>query len=373
MQNPNWILFSVAVFMMLVLSSCSTSEPPKNLEQYHISINYQDFPDPINLSDVLESFRMVPLETSDEVIVGRISQIDMVNDLIFVRMFEKSYGIYVFDNKGIFQREIGHFGNGPGEHTGLVSFSFNQDLTHIYLTAAGQRKIIEYSLEGQWIRDIRIDHQLSDIHFFSDTTYVSANWSEHWVKLGNLSSGVRLDTLRRNTGELRIGGQLFYPFFNGGILFSTPHLDTVYYINEYVVSPRFIFDFPKNMIWLEGPYFENENLFYFGCRYENKTGEYKGRSTRKYFIFDKESGSLSNLASDDIMLSAAHGFYNMTKSGEFVSYIDPVYLLDKKDQILSNSEYDYPEGFYEKLEAIQEGDNPILLFSKLKDKISPTK
>lgn len=379
------ILSLVIILSFQLLNSCTTQKQSYNSEQYHLAINYQNFPESVNLSEMIQSFQIVPIETNDESVIGRIAQIDKLDDLIFIRVSDESHGLFVYNNKGNFLYQIGHFGQGPGEHTQLVSFSFNWDHTRIYLTTAAQQKIIEFTISGEWIQDIKIDHPINDLAFLSDSIYVSGNMTDYYVRIGNLKSGNYVDTLKKYAGSFQYGGQIFSPSINNGVLFGSTRLDTFFHINQNEISARFIFDFrpnnvtkkelrngrfrfpfPPNLIWTEGPYFESEKWFYSSCYCENKSGERKGKYSRNYFLFNKESGLLNHLAKDDILFFASHSFTSLTQTGEFASYIDPVYLLERKEQILANKQYSYPSGFFEQLEEIKEGDNPILLFCKLK-------
>ncbi|HBB91631.1 MAG TPA: hypothetical protein DC042_07900 [Bacteroidales bacterium] len=373
-------------FLPVFLGSCSSPKVrPVEQDQIHLAVNYQNFPKPVSLGEVIRLFRMVPLETSDSCMIGRIAQIDQVGDLIFIQVMDNTQGLYVFNSSGVFIRQIGHFGKGPGEHTELVSFTFNRELTRIFLTAPAQKKIIEFTLAGQWVQDIKIDHPFSDLCFLNDSVYVATNMSKYFITLGNLRSHQRVDTLKRYAGSFRYGGQILYPSIDDGVLFGTSFLDTIFYIRPDQVIPRVTIDFhpnnvtkenfqggrlpfpfPPDLIWTDGPYFESDKWFYFGCSCEHKSGEYQGKYGRKYFLFNKATGVLNHLATDDILFFGTHSFYNLTRTREFVSYIDPVYLLEKKAQILANKAFNYPAEFFQQLEKIREEDNPVLLFCTLK-------
>ena len=68
----------------------------------------------------------------------------------------------VWDNTGTFLYKIGHQGQGPGEYSKITDFDVaNQN---IYLLDSGQRKILEYNLNGDFKDEYSYNGKLEGVN-----------------------------------------------------------------------------------------------------------------------------------------------------------------------------------------------------------------
>lgn len=86
------------------------------------------------LSDFADEIKMIPLEFSDDCILGQIDKVVMSDSCIFIMENENQKGIYVFDHIGKYLYRIGSHGQGPEEFVELSDFSLNEEERLIYLS-----------------------------------------------------------------------------------------------------------------------------------------------------------------------------------------------------------------------------------------------
>ncbi len=374
-KKANLIIFLIPLFI-----ACS-SEPETKIpgEPITISLRKSNMPPSVKLSEMIGSIRLVALETKPGCYFGRVMQIDQIKDKIFIMDYDRKQGILVFDKYGKHLYNIGNPGKGPGEYTTLVGFSFSIDHKHIYLAAADQKKVSKYTLDGQLIGDIKFKDFYNDIQFLGDQDYVMVNRKNHYFRLGNLDTGEFIDTIKWSTGLMSLGSRLLYRSSEGHYLYSAPYLDTVFSISQDAVYPKYCFDFgpntctaseqmnfmknnsypyPPGKLFLEEPFLEIGDIFYFSITRELKPGRYGKVSVGLNNI----TNELFQINEDDVLFSRTYSALCTTYQSELVSVLNPAYAIDKVDQILNNDEFDYPDGFKDKIKQMDIEDNPLLIF-----------
>lgn len=105
---------------------------------------------PIRLSEVADSIRYIPLETSDSCLVGSVDKMlrTAKGEYILVDQ-EKSRAIYVFDAAGHFLNRIGKCGKGPAEYSMIEDVTYGFDAVYVWDNV--QDKILKYHTDGTWI------------------------------------------------------------------------------------------------------------------------------------------------------------------------------------------------------------------------------
>ena len=286
----------------------------------------------------------------------------------------------VFDQQGKYLYNFGKVGKGPGEFSELIGFSFSKDLKTIYLVSYNDKKLCAYSLDGEFIRDISLPTYLCDLEFIGKDDYVAINNRSHYFKFGDIQTGMYRDTIKWTAGQMSVGGKLFYKSEPGHFNYSSTLMDTIYSIDAEDVYARFCFDFgsqscsaeelrnameknryyPPNKFFLENPYLETSDYLYFGLM-RQKESKYYGKDMIR---MDQKSGELVRYK-DDIVFRNAQYAMIITYNSELVSVISPAYMNEARDSILLNQDFDYPKGFKDIIEAMEEEDNPLLFFFTL--------
>jgi len=120
----------------------------------------------IALSDISESIQIIPLETNDSVLVGRIYGIKLASNKLYVNA---SNGILVFDSNGKFLNTVGSKGRGPKEYVGLYDIFPENDI--VWLLDDSGKKALKYTSSGRFLEDFDFEkHRFMEyFHSGSDT------------------------------------------------------------------------------------------------------------------------------------------------------------------------------------------------------------
>lgn len=152
----------VLLFGITIFSSCNNSRSSEDKSiiiksvalPYRIDIeNNIDNIKPVLLSSIGRELEYIPLETSQNCLLKRITQIDFSSSYIFVCDF---YKLLQFDRKGKFIRQIGAIGRGPGEYIYVSGYCIDEIKKKVYIIAWGINSVLEFDFNGVFIRSFKI-------------------------------------------------------------------------------------------------------------------------------------------------------------------------------------------------------------------------
>jgi hypothetical protein len=176
------ILFSILLFLMMqscVNKESSNDDPFKGVP---IVIDIDSVKaDSLRLSHI----RFVPLETTDECLIGYANKILIRNNKIYVADFRKAMALFVFDMNGKYLFKISRRGQGPGEYISFYDFDI-QTNGDIYMFDQHTRKILIYNQAEEYLREINSDYYFSNFCLINNKMY----WSklrEHGEMFANLA------------------------------------------------------------------------------------------------------------------------------------------------------------------------------------------
>ena len=102
------------IFMSAIIMSCGNRTQLYNVEgllsdtaRYIIDLDHVEKEYIINMSSYFDSMEIIPLETRKDVLLGRISKIQEIDNHLFVLDKSISKSVLVFDKKGAFLFRIG--------------------------------------------------------------------------------------------------------------------------------------------------------------------------------------------------------------------------------------------------------------------------
>lgn len=146
----------------LILSSCgnptrkkeSKNEINTNVIPFNVDINKNlNNVRIIPLSNIGKEIEYIPLETTPESLIRKITQIEFSDSFIFISDF---YKLLQFDREGKFVRQIGAIGRGPAEYIYVMGFCIDKIGKSIYIKDYGNRLVKEFNFNGQFIRSFNI-------------------------------------------------------------------------------------------------------------------------------------------------------------------------------------------------------------------------
>ncbi len=142
------ILFCFLILFLFV--GCSRNTAPAERKSYDIdSAEKMDLP--------LSGMKYIPLETTDESLVGRIKKVIYHDHLFFI--YDKSWeSVFIFTDDGDFVQKIDRMGNGPGEYVQTMDIDVDEN-GYLYVSDVERRCIMVYWGEGyRNYKEIKIGH-----------------------------------------------------------------------------------------------------------------------------------------------------------------------------------------------------------------------
>ena len=103
----------------------------------------------INLSSIADSINYIPLETDDNILVGSVNKIEIVDSLFYI-LDKKTDKIWCFNSLGEFIFELFRKGQGPEEYTKIQDFCIDQTNNNIVIWDRNIGKILYYDLSGKY-------------------------------------------------------------------------------------------------------------------------------------------------------------------------------------------------------------------------------
>lgn len=86
----------------------------------------------LNMSTFVSDIQYIPLETTDENLIGNINQLLLTDDKIIV-VDQKTASIFFFNHKGEYLYKIANKGVGPGQYTQIDGVAINHKKEEIYV------------------------------------------------------------------------------------------------------------------------------------------------------------------------------------------------------------------------------------------------
>jgi hypothetical protein len=122
--------------------ACSSNRNETSLSNQQICL---ELTDDIQLSDSLE-FIFIPLETSEQCLIGVVEQVEIQDDKIYV-LDSNQMALFVFDMEGKFLTQIGNRGAGPGEYITPMSFDFDLSANTIIVNDIEKKELLCFDLD----------------------------------------------------------------------------------------------------------------------------------------------------------------------------------------------------------------------------------
>jgi hypothetical protein len=244
------LVFTSVILFCSLLISCSNSNPTQNNSKLcTIKIDHIGENNEILLSDFVKKVDVLPLEFNKNCILGEIKKIQFDNDLIFIQDSQNKNGIFCFSMQGKFIRRIGTQGKGPGEHIELTGFSLNTSKKSIYIYCNATTKIIEYSYQNDYLREINSGYSADNFEYQNKYFYMY----RHNPEVQEKSSLIIKDFNGNNDAEYFASNPLQRSSLDEGRFFNAdsclyiniPFNDTIYAIREKTLSYLYCIDYGK--------------------------------------------------------------------------------------------------------------------------------
>ena len=105
----------------------------------------------LSLDSLIENVEFIKLESLDENLIGKISQILFSDNLLFIVDSESTKSINIFDLKGNFIHRIHHVGNGPEEYVDISNVCIVPHKNELAILDRAQRRTLYYNFSGKYV------------------------------------------------------------------------------------------------------------------------------------------------------------------------------------------------------------------------------
>lgn len=344
------------------------------------------------LSNIGRELEYIPLETSPNCLLKRITQIDFSKSYIFVCDF---YKLLQFDKEGKFIRQIGAIGRGPGEYIYVSGYCIDEKKNKVYIIAWGIYSVLEFDFNGVFIRSFKFSFDSSqflktDSNSF---TFVIPNGStirdsENRIiitdSLGNPKVKIKNYNRLFNKPGLMSGIIPFY-YYNDTIRIHESRVDTLNTFQNDRHIPYAIFNMEK--VKMEADIkipFQSPEKDEVTNRIKDKLWIWTISENDKYLFIkfnlglsDSNKFCIFNKQTEETTFLEQHGFKNDLDGGItfwpkyiyndsiLVDYVDAFALLQMINKKQSITSKETNSKMSDKLELLREGltetSNPILI------------
>ena len=152
------VLF-IFTFISLLFISCKKNIVVHDAQRHAIidipSISFRSISDRdlVMIAEFADSVSHIRLETTDESLIGRVSQILFLDSLLIIQD-RQTHSVLFFDKGGTFINKINRRGSGPGEYVSMTRVMLNPDSRQIMVFDGTSRKMVFYNFDGTFIKEI---------------------------------------------------------------------------------------------------------------------------------------------------------------------------------------------------------------------------
>ena len=393
---PGKIHLNVFLLLSLILFILSCQDKSSNKQEEYITIDIDTIiqDNPIYFSDIFSNFHIIPLESKEECQFNDISDIKIIDSIIYVYDRQGTKSVYLFSINGTFLSKVYKIGRGPGEYINPTDFDVNINSGTILIYDWASKKMNEYDNQGNCLKTISLPNRFISFTLDKDRviTYIpypenpenpDANLLKIFDRKGNLtSSHLNYKSVLKGPKilEFRFSGYFFKA--KNDIKFFPNYNYTVYSIKNDSFKPFLVLNSKEYELTQND--LDNLDLMRPSDRINsiNKTNkflrihQYSENSEIAHFIIDigmRQYHTFYNFKTKKVRCSIRFNddltyiFPNLCriKENQFISFVHPMRIakfleLIKSDQIKLSDEQK------KRFENVTNFSNPIIIIYDLK-------
>ena len=378
------------MFIVLCMISCVKQENKTGQWQViDIEQSLQNLTE-LKVSDFGRTIRYIPLETTDDCLIGNEPTLKVLKNFIIVESQREKQCLLFNKKDGSFVTKIGHTGQDPAAYTDEFGW-IDENEAFLYFQR-GSNQLLKYDMKGNFCGKVEFATPpgIASFYLLSDSEligyYSGLNQQNDYAvgffdKEGVLQDTIPLlieripvkydniESISVTKGKYTYGswgraGAIHFTFKddkkaiiasyvarlwrnNGNIRFKEDFVDTIYTISDRKLIPTIVFDNGKyhwspqeitnsqntNGRIFIGDVYENDTFVFFQC----VRGMHSHDVTLYNGLYHKESdktklGDNSKPIQDDLTRFMPFKPLSMSTSGEFVSYLEAFHILDWLDE-----------------------------------------
>lgn len=216
----------------------------------------------VPLSEFAEGVEFIRFETSEESLLGRIMDIQITKDYIFLH--HNGIGLLTqYTRDGKFVRHFGTLGRGPQEYILMRKFSIDEENELVYIHTNWTRKILVYNFNGEYVNTLRFtaiergrivwsrDSMLISYSgpYFGNEPYIFIEHNEQGDTLQTTANHLFWEEDERSHFMVMFWGQNTFYRFDGKLHMKSNYNDTVFSYNRLnEIVPKYFIDLGKHKI-----------------------------------------------------------------------------------------------------------------------------
>ena len=211
----------------------------------------------VSFDSLISKVEFIKLETNDQNIIGRISQVFFVDSSIIVVDSENAKLISVFDSKGKFKHKIGNIGNGPEEFVEISNVTIVPEKNLVCVLDRPQKKILYFDLNGSFIYYER-QHFMMQYFEYVDVHHKAFNVIAMYDHVYGKNKGNAL-LVTDSTNQIihsackdTYGHEFMFVMrrplrkYGDTVFFSSNYTDSIYIVEKDRVVPKYYIDIRTN-------------------------------------------------------------------------------------------------------------------------------
>ncbi len=201
---------------------------------------------------LMDFVSFVKLETTENNLVGSVSQILFARNKIVVVDSYVSKTITVYDKSGKFLNRIGTLGQGPGEYSYLGHVTLTPDKSMVVVVDMGSGYLKYFGLDGNFIKSKKTPFWFSSCEFITDEI-IAGNYDGGNTLYGENNSQYKPQLIITNLqgNVFHSGFKSYYnkkftmstmmPLrkFEDEVFYSPPFSDTIYHLTQKGIYPKY--------------------------------------------------------------------------------------------------------------------------------------
>ena len=119
-------------------------------------------------SDVIDTIEYIPLETNERCLIGYITKIIPVGDIIVVVDNERANRVFLYDMNGKFIRQISSRGDSPESYVSLRDVAIDKQGGRVFILDAATMRLLMFSMDGNFIKSMKLPFVAHAMEYMGD-------------------------------------------------------------------------------------------------------------------------------------------------------------------------------------------------------------
>lgn len=138
----------------------------------------------IDYPSLIDTMALIPLETTDDALIGDVDYLFMVDDKIVVADILKSQSVFIFDRRGKFIKRINGLGRSPNEYIAISHVALTHDKKQIAVYDDKDAKVLFYDLEGRFVSSQKVGFDMLRMEYVDQDRIATTTYGSEKRRLG---------------------------------------------------------------------------------------------------------------------------------------------------------------------------------------------